>query len=637
MLNSNRTHSSNGPVRPRMALCIAAALPLALLLCSCGSGSNSDLPMIVTQPASQVVTLGKSATFNVSATDSQPLTYQWLEDGANIPGATSASYTTPATAASDNGAIFQVQVSTADESVFSNPATLTVALAPGAPTPVSVLTYHNDLARTGQNLSETALTPTNVSSSTFGKLGFLTTTGSVHAEPLYVPNLTIGGSAHNVLFVATEADRVYAFDADTFAQLWQVSLLGSGETTSDDRGCSDFSPEIGAMATPVIDPAAGADGTIFLAAMSKDSSGNYYQRVHALDLTTGAEQPGSPATVQASYPNTSGGTTFDPGQYSERAALLLLNGVVYTTWTSHCDDTPYTGWVMGYSESTLQPTMLLNVTPNGKQGAIWMSGGGPAADSSGYIYFLDANGTFDTTLNGTGFPINADFGNSFLKLSTAGGTLSVADYFTMSDTGTESSGDEDLGAGGAVVLPDLQNSAGSTVHLAVGAGKDGNIYVVNRDSMGKFSPNNDDAIYQEIDRALTGGASSTPGTPAYFNNTVYYGGSGDALKAFPITNAKLATSAASNSPEQFGFPGATPGISANGALNGIVWAIENGSTAVLRAYDANNLATEFYNSNQAANNRDQFTDGHFVTPMISNGKVYAGTPTGVAVFGLLGK
>jgi len=235
-------------------------------------------------------------------------------------------------------------------------------------------------------------------------------------------------------------------------------------------------------------------------------------------------------------------------------------------------------------------------------------------------------------LNSQGFPINGDYGNAFMKISNASGTLTVADYFNMHNTVQESDSDEDLGSGGCIVLPDLMDNNGQVHHLAVGAGKDTNIYIVNRDNMGKFNPNNDNAIYQEIDGVLPGGVWSSP---AYFNNTVYYGDVGDNLKAFAISNAKLSTTPASQSPETFPYPGTTPTVSASGTSNGIVWAIANSSPAVLYAYDATNLAHELYNSNQAGS-RDQFGAGNkFITPMIANGKVFVGTQTGVAVFGLL--
>ncbi|MEX3934140.1 pyrrolo-quinoline quinone [Paraburkholderia phymatum] len=507
--------------------------------------------------------------------------------------------------------------------------------ATAAPT-VDVVTYHNDIARTGQQLHETKLTPANVNSSTFGKINNLPVDGKVDAEPLYLANVSIAGGTHNVLYVATENDSVYAFDADTGAQLWRVSALGNGETPSDALNCFQISPIIGITSTPVIDRARGPNGAMYLVAMSKDATGNYHQRIHALDLTTGAELFGGPTTISASSPgggpNSSGGTlTFDPMQYAERQSLLLLNGNVYTGWTSHCDHPPYNGWVISYSADTLQQTGVLNLTPNGTGGAIWMSGAGMASDGQS-IYFLDANGTFDTTLDANGFPVNGDFGNAFIKLSAAI-PPKVVDYFAMSDTLTLSQADGDLGSGGALVLPDLTDASGAVRHLALGAGKDATIYVVNRDSMGKFnaSANN---VFQQISGQLTG---LEFGMPAYFNNTVYFGSIGDSIKAFGVSGAGLTTTPTSRTPTSFGTPGATPSISANGNANGIVWALENGDFAVLHAYDATNLAVELYNSNQAAGGRDQFGAGNkFITPMIANGKVYVGTQNSVAVFGLLG-
>src|SRR5580693_3679178 len=587
-------------------------------------------PAITQQPANATVTAGQSATFTVTATGTAPLTYQWFMNGSAV-GTNSNSYTISQTTLAQTGAQIYVTVTNAVSTATSQTVTLTVNAVQTST--VNVLTYHNDVARTGQNLSESTLTTANVKSASFGLVGNLSVDAGVDAEPLYVSNLTLAGGVHNVVYVVTENDSVYAFDADTFAQLWHVSVLGANETASDNRGCGQVSPIIGITSTPVIDLSAGTHGKIFLVAMSLDNNGNYHQRLHALDLTTGTEISGSPVTVQATFPTTSGTTTFDPKQYKERAALLLLNGVIYTTWASHCDDGPYQGWIMGYNETTLAQSSVLNVTPNGNEGAIWMAGDGPAADSSGNIYFLDANGTFDDTLNGSGFPEHGDYGNAFIKISTANNSLSVADYFTMFNTTSESNGDEDLGSGGEMLLPDLQDAQANTWHLGVGAGKDGHIYVVNRDLMGKFNTNNDSAIYQEIDSSgLSGGVFSTP---AYFNNVVYYGAVGDHLRAFSIANAKLTTPASSLTSESFAYPGTTPSISANGTSAGIVWAVENNGGGVLHAYDATNLGTELYNSNQAANSRDHFADNKFITPMIANGKVYVGTPNSVAVFGLL--
>jgi outer membrane protein assembly factor BamB len=527
--------------------------------------------------------------------------------------------------------------------VSCNGSSPTTQIPPPPPPPpgtagTNVTTYHNDNARSGQNLSETILTATNVNSSSFGKLFVISVDGRVDAQPLYLTQVSIPNQGtHNVLYVGTEHGSVYGFDADTGKSLWQVSMLASGETTSDDHGCSQITPEIGVTATPVIDPKAGPHGTIYVVAMSRDGTGTYHQRLHALDVTTGAEEFGGPQNIQASFPgtgdNSSGGNVvFAPGQYAERAGLLLLNGVVYTGWTSHCDIRPYTGWIMGFDQSTLAQVSVLNLTPNGSEGSVWMSGAGLAADSSGNIFLLDANGTFDTALDANGFPGQGDFGNAFLKISTASQRLAVADYFEMFNQSAENDSDQDLGSGGALVLPDLTDGSGKTRHLAVGAGKDSNIYVVDRDAMGKFNPSKNN-IYQQIQGALSGSVFSMP---AYFNNTVYYGSVGDNIKAFAISNAQLANSPASQTGNAFGYPGATPSISANGTSNAILWAAENGGGAVLHAYDATNLSHELYNSNQAAGGRDQFGSGNkFITPMITNGKVYVGTTNGVGVFGLL--
>lgn len=591
-------------------------------------------PSITAEPANQTVTAGQTATFNVTASGTAPLSYQWQLNAADIPGATAASYTTPVTTTANSGEMFRVVVSNSAGSVTSNSAMLTVN--PGSSnSSVDIITYHDDNARTGQNLNEAVLTPANVKSATFGKKGEFTVDGKVDAQPLYLSQVTIGAQKKNILYVATEHGSVYAFDADsingnTATFLWKTSTLGSGETTSDNRGCGQVSPEIGITATPVIDRTRNA---IYVVAMSKNSSGNYFQRLHALNLSTGAELFGGPKTITATYPGTGDGNSgpnviFDPAQYKERPGLLEVNGTIYTTWSSHCDFRPYTSWVMAFRADTLAQTSVLNLVPNGNEGGIWMSGTAPAADSAGNIYFLVGNGTFETTLNAQGFPSSGDCGNCFVKLGTSSG-LALLDYFTMNNTISESNADADLGSGGALVLPDVQDAGGITRHLAVGAGKDALIYVVDRDSMGKFNASTDQ-IYQEISGQLGGGVFSMP---AYFNGTVYYGAVGDALKAFPVASARLAGTPSSQSTHQFVYPGTTPSVSANGTNNGIVWAVDNGG--ILFAFDATNLTTELYDSNQAANSRDHFSGNKFITPMVANGRVYVGTPNSVAVFGLL--
>lgn len=498
-----------------------------------------------------------------------------------------------------------------------------------------VITYHNDNSRTGQYLAESTLTTANVNSTSFGKLFTLAVDGVVDAQPLYLANVTIAGAAHNVTYVVTENDSVYAFDADNGAQLWKISVLGSGEVPSDTRNCSQITPQIGITSTPVIDRSSGPNGTIYVVGMSKKGS-TYYQRLHALDITSGSEEFGGPTTVQARYPGTgdnsqNGYVVFDAKQYAERAGLLLMNHVIYTGWTSHCDIRPYTGWVIGYDEATLARKYVLNLTPNGNEGSIWQSGAGLASDGTS-IYFLDANGTFDTTLDSHGFPSKGDYGNGILKLGVRNNALRVADYFNEFNTVSESNSDEDLGSGGALLLPPMQDSTGTTRNLLLGAGKDSNIYIVDTKNLGHFNPTTNN-IWQEIDGVLGGGLWSMP---AYFNNSVYFGPQTGKLMQYTFSQAKLSTTATSQSATTFTYPGSTPAVSANGSSNGILWAIEHTGTSVLHAYDATTLTKELYNSNQASGSRDHFGNAaKFGTPMIIKGKVYVGTTTGVAVFGLL--
>jgi hypothetical protein len=566
------------------------------------------------------------------ATGTAPLSYQWSKNGAPISGADASTYTTAPATRTDDGAQFVVVVSNSAGHATSNAAKLSVTPVPSPATAYDVTTFKKDTSRTGQYLTETTLTPSNVNSSTFGLLGLMAVDGKVDAQPLYLGQLPVGGASHNVLFVATEHGTVYAFDADTRAILWQLSLLAPGET---------IVPEIGITSTPVIDRSAGPNGTLYIVSMSIDKSSNYHQRLHALDVTTGAEQLNGPVDITASYTNAAGTTTFDPSRYEDRAALLLTGGTIYTTWSSHCDLPPYGGWIIAFNQANLAQSGALNVGP-GSAGSspstvgpgIWMSGSGPSVDSAGYVYLLTGNGPFETTINVAGYPSRGDYGNSFLKLATSGGKLSIADYFTMWNVAAESLQDLDLGSGGQLLLPDLTDSTGTVQHLLVGAGKDGNIYVVSRDHMGEFSQNTNN-IWQELDGAL--GPDGIWGSPAYFNNTVYYGQKKGTLKAFSVSNARLSTSPTSQSSTVFGYPGTSPVISANASSNAILWTHETATVAVLHAYDPANLATELYNSNQAPGARDQFGVGNtFMVPVIANGKVFVGTQSAVAEFGLLG-
>ena len=500
-----------------------------------------------------------------------------------------------------------------------------------------VVTHHNDNARTGQNLNERALTLSNVNAVSFGKVGFLETDGKVDAQPLYLSAVPISGQgAHNVVYAATEHGTLYAFDADTDALLWRTSLLGSGETPSDARGCGQVTPEIGITATPVIDRTRGPNGTIYAVAMSKNSTNTYFSGSMRFDITTGEELTVSPQDVAASVAGSgagsaSGNLPFDPKQYEERAALLLLNGVVYTTWTSHCDIPPYTGWILGYDAATLAQRSVLNVTANGSGGAFWHAGGGPAANPLGNIYLMAE--TAPSTRRS--MPrASQTAGTSVMRSSACRRRRRSPsrDYFATFDTIAQSAVDLDLGSGGPLVLPAVTDSALQTRRLVrVGTGKDKRIYVLDRDRMGKFDAGRNN-VYQEIDGVLAGGMFSVP---SYLDNTVYFGSVGDAIKAFPVSGGRLSSTPSSRTATTFVYPGATVSISANGLRDGVVWAVQNTTPAVLFAYDAKNLGRELYNSNQMAE-RDRFGAGNkFVTPTIANGRVYVGTPTGVAVFGLL--
>jgi hypothetical protein len=645
-------------------LSLAGCVAAVLLLQSCGSSkSTSTTPpaasdfSLTASPASVAIQVGGAGS-QVSVSAAAVNSFSGTETVAvgGVPAgvtATPASFSVVAgssqsvklTAASGAAATSATLTFTGTAGQLTHAASVALsvqsATAP-TPTPASapdITTYHDDNARDGLNAQESTLTLSNVNSTQFGKIGFDTVDGPVDAEPLFVANLNAGGKARNVLFAATEHDSVYAFDADSGEQIWKSSVLGSGETTSDSRGCGQVGPEIGITSTPVIDRNQGPNGTIFVVGMSKDGSGNYHQRLHALDITTGAEISGSPTEITATFPgsgdgSSSGNVVFAAGQYKERAALLLLNGNVYLSFSSHCDFRPYTGWVMAYGTSTLKQAQVLDLTPNGADGSIWMSGDGIAADGAGNLFLLDANGTFDTSLDANGFPVKGDYGNTILKLTTAG-KLAVADYFEPYNGVSESGSDQDLGSGGEVLLPDQTDGQGAVHHLLVGGGKDNNLYVADRDNLGKFNASGSNSnLYQELS-----GVGSIFSTPAFFNGVLFLGTVNSPLRAFPITSAKLATSPSSQTTTTFAYPGTSPAISANGTQNGIVWALESatGSAAVLHAYDATNLAHELYNSQQAANSRDAFGNGNkFITPLVVNGKVYVGTPKGVAVFGLLG-
>jgi uncharacterized protein (TIGR03437 family) len=493
---------------------------------------------------------------------------------------------------------------------------------------VNVLTYQYDNMRSGANRQETILTPLNVNVNSFGKLFSYPVDGFIYGQPLLLTGVDIPGRGRrNVVYVATEHDSVYAFDADQQDDpLWHVNFLNpnAGITTvpfDDLFGCDQIIPEIGITSTPVID---AASGTIYVVAMTKES-GQWFHRLHALDVATGAEKPGSPVAIQATYPGTGeGGTTlvFQPRYYKQRPGLLLLNGVVYTAWSSHCDAYNYHGWLIGYDATTLAQVAIYNNTPNGNQASFWAGGAAPAVDDHDNIYVVGGNGSFNYAFGGP------DLGESYIRLSTRGG-LAVDDYFTPFNYAELNEEDTDVGSAGTVLLGDEAGSAAHP-HLMIGAGKEGRIYMLDRDNMGHWQAGSDSQIVATTGANYIAGMF---GNPAYFNHSVYFCGAGDPVKAFSVYDAVLSTGTSSESPVQFGYPGCLPTVSANGTSGAIVWVLEPAN--ILHAYDARNLAIELFSSEQ---NRDRDALGPYVKftpPMVANGKVYAGTQNSLDVYGLL--
>jgi hypothetical protein len=599
----------------------------------------TSVPSVTTQPASQLVNAGQTATFMVVASGSAPLSYQWSKNGATVAGATAASYTTPPTMAVDNGSQFQVLVSNSFGNVTSNPATLNVNSLTSS---MNVVTYHNDNYRSGQDLNETVLTLQNVNTTLFGKLFSVPVDGLVYTEPLYLADVIVpGGSIHNIVYVATEHDSVYAFDADSVGPpLWQVSFIdpANGITTlsTTDVSCTAISPEVGITGTPVIDP---TTGTLYLVARTKEN-GTFVQRLHALDVTSGAEKFGGPVTIQATVLGSGAGSvggvlSFNPLMEGQRAALFMQNGLVYIGWASLCDNTPFHGWLMAYDPQTLTQVGVQSMTPNGTDGGIWASGSGPAGDGTD-LFFATGNGKFKVS--------TSDYGSSILRLGPPNaGVFPVLDYFTPFNYSTLNSGDTDLGSGGVLLVDQPVGSPHQ--HLLFLCGKEGKLYVVDRDNLGQFNATAD-LVLQSIANVNPGSWSSA----AWWNDTLYLGGSAepptvspDALRAFtfdPISGT-LSTTSTSQTAVLFGFPSPTPSVSANGATDGIVWAVQestyNNTTgqAVLYAYDATNLANLLYSSSQNSSRDSAGLSVKFGVPTIANGKVYIPGRNAVTVFGLL--
>ena len=613
----------------------------------CGSSSSMQPPGQVSlsvSPKRAAVTTGQTQTFTASVTGSSNTTVTWEVDGtaggsATVGTVSAGGIYTPPTSGGTHTVLAR---SAADSTVTASASVAVTDLA-------GVFTYHNDISRTGANTQEFALNTTTVTTSTFGKLFSCTVDAAVYAQPLWVANLMINGGAHNVVFVATEKDSVYALDADSASCqiLWQKPLTGTGETwvlSADESGCGDLAPNIGITGTPVIDP---STNTLYVVAKTKNTAGtSYFQRLHALSLVDGSEKFSGPKDVAATVSGTGGGSSggmlsFDAKVNAQRPAVLLENGHVIVSWASHCDFGAYHGWVMSYNASSLAQEAVWNSSPNGVLGGIWMSGNGPAADSSGNIYFATGNGTFNASAAGT------EYGDAIVKLGPpSAGTFPVLSYFSPLDQANLEAADADLGSGGLLLLPDLPS--GPHAQLLAQAGKDGRIFLADRNSLGGFDSSSNNVV-QQVSGQIPGGMW---GSPAYWNGNLYFGAAqdgqtvSDPLRAFSfnLTSGAISTSPTSQSTKVFGFSGPTPSVSSSGATNGIVWALDNvnwnascpSSCQVVYAYDATNLGTKLWDSSLATSNRDLSGGAvKFTVPTLANGKVYVGGQNSLTVYGLL--
>jgi len=614
------------------------------------SNIDPNLPAITTQPTAQTAKAGSTATFSVTATGAAPLSYQWFVFAKPIAGATSSTYTTGTLAPSDNNSFYFVLVTNSIGSIESSEALLTVTTTSPPPgstantlgnaNPADVLTLHNDAARTGQYLGETILTPANVTAEKFGKLGTLITDGQIDAQPLYASGVTLpSADIRNILYVASEHGSVYAFDAATGAVIWQAGLVGASEQPADSGTCSvGGTQEGGITATPVIDRTSGPHGAIYVIANTKDSAGTVIQRIHALDIATGAELFSGPTLIQASASAANdvgfgAAQNFDAAQYQTTAGLQLVNGKVYAAWTSICGAAPDSGWVMGFDAASLSPSASLYLAPAAGTNAPGFTLAGFSADSAGNLYVFGQASFAYQAPGSTSALAPASNGNSFLKLSTENG-LTLTDYSKTSSSGSVSlirTGPAT--SGGAVLLPDFSDTSGKVWHLALGPGADGNIYVLNRDSLGGSGLQS-----MPILQVVEGAVSLTGVTPAvaYFDDTAYYAAAGNTVKTFTVRDAQLSNAPVNQSGDILGASFAQISISANGTTSGVLWAVENTAPGIMHAYDAADISHEIYNSAQAANSHDSFTATvTAVPPTIAGGRVYVVTKSGIVVFGQL--
>ncbi len=627
---------SGNPAQSKMAALTLSVIPAVI--------------SVAISPQAAGITISQSLSLSATTNDYAGVRWSISPSGGVFSPTQSQSGANVTLAAPGSAGAYTVTATSITDASQSSSIALGVTNLSG------VLTYHNDTARDGLNGQEYALTTTNVNTAGFGKLFSCSVDGAIYTQPLWVAKLMVGGAQHNVVFVATQHDSLFAFDADAnpCALLWSVSLIDanhgatSGETTVPSgptgnlvgAGYGDITPEVGVTGTPVIDP---ASGILYVVSKSMNAAGTtFYQRLHAIDTATGKEKSASPVLIQGTYPGTGDGgsaDTFSAQQQNQRAGLALINGTVYIAWASHEDNPPYYGWVMGYRYGTsgFSQTAVLNVTPNVLYGGIWMGGAAPAADPGGNLYLITGNGGFDVT--NTSGPQN-DYGDSFLELSVAANPknpnvgLSIAQYFTPSDQAADDSNDNDFGSGGSAVLADV--TAGNppqTTHLVVGGGKDGNLYILNRDALGGYGDSN---AWQELTTAGQGIFS----TAAFWNNTIYLATVNGPLASYPLNTAntpiQFALQSSTSSPSGgFGFPGATPSVSASGTSNGLIWALDTSQyctsqspgcgPAVLHAYDAKDL-TELWNSSLAAAGADEAGNAvKFAVPTVANGKVYVGT------------
>jgi hypothetical protein len=591
-------------------------------------------PAVITVSLSaQRAALTVKQAYLLSATTNDTAGVAWSSTGGSLslqssPSGASLTYTAP----SAPGA-YTITATSVTNSAKN--ATMTVYVTDLA----GVTTYHNDLSRDGVNSQEYALSPLTVTTQTFGKLFTCPADGAIYAQPLWMPNVTVNGGSHNVVLAATQHDSLYAFDADASpcATLWTVSLIdaahgaGAGEAPVPSgptgnlvgSGYGDITPEVGVTGTPVIDP---STGTLYVVSKSMNAAGTqFYQRLHAIDIATGSEKFGGPANIGSAitFPGTGDGGAavgFNPRQQNQRCGLALVNGVVYVAWASHEDTLPYYGWLVGFNASSLAVASVLNISPNVQYGGIWMAGGAPSADSANRLYLITGNAAFDAT---SPTPPNNDYGDSFLQI-TGGATISS--YFTPSDEESDDVNDADFGSGGSAVVLNL--ASGPLQHLLIGGGKDGTLYLLNGDTMGGLGDANARQYFN-----IGAGIFSTG---AFWNNSYFIAPAGGQLAEYSYNAASnlFNPAAASISATTFGFPGATPSVSALGSTNGIVWALDSSlyctpqsagcGSAVLHAYSAATLSTELWNSAMvaadAAGNAVKFT-----VPTVANGRVYVGT------------